>query len=274
MRAVIRNSASAAAVLVGAAFLLAGCSRGASQAVRKQFEEVYSIDPNATLSFVNFNGSATIRASDLPTLEVHAVITAPNAQRLNEMAVEVRARDDHASVITRFPPEKGRIDAMAGHVDYVIQVPRATRISRLEVENGRLSIEGMRSPEINATIIDGSLAVHNCFGNARLSVSNGSLEVSFDRWQQQRDPFSLNAYIIHGNARVVIPTGASLHLVADAPRGKVINRLAEIVELNGRSASPVDLKVGGAERSELAIRATTGDIEILSSQTLAKENAM
>ena len=51
----------------------------------------------------------------------------------------------------------------------------------------------------------------------------------------------------------------------------VLNRLAETVELNGRSSSHVDLKVGPKTRPDFEIRATTGDIEILPVKALAKE---
>src|SRR3954463_13983014 len=269
MRTIRSKYAGAALLAIGSALLVTGCGRSVDTTARKEFVQVYAINPDAIFSLANFSGSVVIHGSDVPQLEVRAVITATNPQRLNGITVDVKARDDRASINTIFPPEKRRLGASGAQVDYVLRLPRTVRISQVEVENGRVSIEGMRAPDLNATVVDGSLSVYNCFGNARLAVSSGSLELSYDSLEQ--DPFFVSALIIDGNARVVLPAGSPLHLLADASSGKVINRLAEMVELNGRSSSHVDLKVGPKTRPDFEIRATTGDIEILPVKALAKE---
>ena len=248
--------------------LMNACRQTPEAIVHKTFEQVYPIDPSAAFSLTNFNGSVIIRGSDVPELRVQADITATSPEKLNETTIEIKARDDRASIATNFPREKGRV-RVSGKVDYTLQVPATIKISQLDVENGRISIEGMHGPELNANVVDGSLSVQNCFANARLSVSSGSLELSYDRWTD--DLFRLAAHIIQGNARVVVPTSASLHLLADAPGGKVINHLTEMVELNGRSVSRIDTKVGTHAGPELHVRAVMGDIEIAPVKTLAKE---
>jgi len=269
MRTVVPKCGLSVLLAIGSGLLLDGCSKSAATSVRKEFEEVYAINPDATFSLVNFSGSVVIRASDLPQLEVKAVITATDARRLNGITVDVKARDDRASITTTFPSEKGRVGTIVGQVDYVVRLPRTVRISQLEVENGRISIDGMRSPDLNARVVDGSLSVHDCFGNSRLAVSSGSLDLSYDTWEQNQ--FFVSALVMQGNARVVMPKGSPLHLVAEASRGKVINGLAEMVEVNGQSRSRVDMKVGREARPDFDIRATTGDIEIVPVNALAKE---
>jgi len=269
MRTVRPKYVGVALLAIGSAVLVTACGRSAETTARKEFAQVYAINPDATFSLANFSGSVVIHGSDLPQLEVKAIITATNSQRLNGITVDVKARDDRAAINTIFPPEKRRVGASGGQVDYVLRLPRTVRISQLEIENGRVSIEGMRSPDLNARVVDGSLSVHNCLGDARLAVSSGSLELSYDSLEQ--DPFFVSALIIHGNARVVMPTGSPLHLLADASSGKVINHLAETVELNGHSSSRVDMKIGPNTRPDFEIRATMGDIEILPVKALAKE---
>jgi hypothetical protein len=127
----------------------------------------------------------------------------------------------------------------------------------------------MHTPELNASVVDGALSVHGCFGDAKLTVGHGSLEVRYDRWDNTR--FSTTANVADGNVRVFLPRDAAVHLLARAPGGKVVNRLAETVEVNGRSRSNMDMDIGEAGRSELNIYATAGDVELCSIKTLASE---
>src|SRR5207247_1868093 len=136
-------------------------------------------------------------------------------------AVKVVAQAGSVSVETGFPPQKtwGFSDRV-GAVNYEISVPRTVKISRLDVGNGDVQIGEMYS-DIQANLVNGGLAAHNCFGKSRLSVANGTLDLIYEKWE--RRDFSVDARIISGDVRAFLPGTASFHIVAEAVNGNVLN---------------------------------------------------
>jgi DUF4097 and DUF4098 domain-containing protein YvlB len=118
----------------------------------------------------------------------------------------------------------------------------------------------MRGESVRASVVDGELAIHNCFGEVDLDVGNGEIDVSCDRREYER--FFLNAQIIHGNFRLSLPRDAPFHIKAETSNGKLINDFADMVELSGRGSGKVDISQGRVPRSEIKIRVITGDIKI------------
>ena len=168
---------------------------------------------------------------------------------------------------TSFPPQKTfGFSGRAGQVDYELTIPRTVRIARLEIGNGDVFIEGMRR-DIRANLVNGALTALNCSGNAQLSVANGRLDLSYEKWEQQQQ-FSVDASIISGNARLYVPRKGSFHLVAEARNGKVEDHFSEQREHDARRATKVDLSVGGGgNASDIVIRTTNGNIEIAPAKT-------
>jgi hypothetical protein len=252
-----------------AVLLVAGCRPTTEHAAEKQIDRTYQIDPSASLSVRNASGSIIIRGSDAAELRVRATMRAENAQRLSEIAVNVSAESDVVSIATTFPPEKKRFAGGTGTVDYVLTVPRTVKIARLDMGDGKVVLDGMRGSELRATVVDGELALRNCFGNARVDVANGSIEVSYDRWDSNR--FILDARITNGDAHISIPRSASFRLLAETLKGKVVNHWAEAVELNGRAPTKAELVIGTEAQPDLKIRATTGDIRISQTAAIARD---
>ncbi len=124
--------------------------------------------------------------------------------------------------------------------------------------NGNVSIEGMRG-DVRADVVNGVLAARNCFGNVQLSVAQGGLDLSYERWEKR---FTADAKIISGNARVFLPRTASFHLLAETPNGNVSNRFGESEGRKAEKATRVNMSIGSEPRPEITLRATNGDIEI------------
>jgi DUF4097 and DUF4098 domain-containing protein YvlB len=240
---------------------LIGCRSAVEHAVDQTTEEEYQVDPTASLSVRNTDGSVVIHGSDSPKLTLRTVKKARNAERLRAIAVNVTAEPGAVSVTTNLRREKNKaFSATAGTVDYEITAPRTLSISRLDVASGKVRIEGMRGENIRASVVDGGLAVHNCFGNVDLDVGNGEIDISCDRGAYER--FFLNAQIIYGNFRLSLPRDAPFHIKAETSNGKLINEFADMVELSGRGSGKIDISQGRVPRSEIKIRVITGDIKI------------
>jgi hypothetical protein len=164
------------------------------------------------------------------------------------------------SIETNYPPQKTwRFSHRSGSVDYAITLPRTVKISRLDVENGEIMIDGMRG-DLRADLVNGKLVARNCFGDLQLSVANGALDLSYEKWQQR--PFTVEARIIGGNARLFLPRAASFHVLAETADGNVSNHFARLEEQDSRKATRVNMSIGPEPRPEIKIRVTRGDIEI------------
>jgi DUF4097 and DUF4098 domain-containing protein YvlB len=238
---------------------LIGCRSAVEHAVDQTTEGEYQVDPTASLRVRNTDGSVVIHGSDSPKLTLRTVKKARNAERLRAIAVNVTAEPGAVSITTNLRREKNKaFSANAGTVDYEITAPRTLRISRLDLASGKVRIEEMRGESVRASVVDGELAIHNCFGEVDLDVGNGEIDVSCDR----RERFFLNAQIIHGNFRLSLPRDAPFHIKAETSNGKLVNDFADMVELSGRGSGKIDISRGREPRSEIKIRVITGDIKI------------
>jgi DUF4097 and DUF4098 domain-containing protein YvlB len=237
-----------------------GCGSSLERAVAETTEETYPIDPAGTLSIRNALGSVRISGSDDSGMKLKAIKKAWSASQLNGIDVKVAAQSGSISLETIFPPQKTwRFSTRSGAVDYAIGVPRTIKISRLEIGNGDVLIEGMRG-DMHANLVNGALAARNCFGNAQFLVANGGLDLFYEKWEERR--FSIDARIISGNARAFLPGHASFHVVAETINGNVANHLADRGERHPRRATKLNMSVGVENSSDIIIRATNGNIEI------------
>lgn len=246
----------------GVVLLLAGCSQEIERAGTEILEESHIIDPDARLTIRNLSGSISIRGGDTEKLTLHATKKATSLAQLKNINVKVAAETGFVSISTTvLPPKKSSFSNADNTVDYVIVVPRTVRIAGLELDDGKVFIEGLEGGDLRASVVDGELTVRNCCGNLQLAVANGELDLFFDDCGQR--PFSAEAQITHGNARVSIPRGVSFHARAQTTKGKIANDFVDMVEVNGRSIQKIDMSVGRDARSQLAVRVTSGDISLV-----------
>jgi hypothetical protein len=247
--------------MLGALLLLVGCGQALERGTTEVFEQAYPVDPAARLTIRNLSGSISIRGADTTELKLQATKKAGSAAQLKNININVAAETGSVSIATSLlPQKKGSFQRANNTVDYVLVVPRTVKIARLELDDGKVLIEGMEGEDVRANVVDGQLTLRNCCGNIHLAIANGDLDLSYD--ECGRRPFSVEAQITHGNARVSIPRAASFHARAQTAKGKITNDFADMVEVNSRSIRKIDVTAGSNARSELAVRVTTGDIRI------------
>ena len=245
--------------------LMAGCSKEIGRAAIEVLDQTYAIDPSARVSIRNLNGSILIRGADTTELTLHTTKKAASAEQLKNINISVAAESGSISISTSVVPQEKRSPLGAtGTVDYELIVPRTARIARLDLEDGKVLVEGMSGDDIRANVVDGQLTIRNCCANLHVAIANGDLDVSFDRCGPR--PFFAEAQVTHGNARLSLPRDASFHARAQTIKGKIANDFADMVDVNSRAVQKIDLSVGSTARSELALHVTTGDIRIVALQ--------
>jgi hypothetical protein len=241
--------------------LLIGCGSATDRTLEQTIEQNYPVDPTASISVSNRDGSIRIYGADTPRLKLQAIKKAYTAERLNGISVNVSAQPHAVSIETTFPPKKGwGFSDRSGTVDYTLVVPQNANIPRLELANGEVLVEGMRGQNARARLGSGRLFAHNCFGNLDLGVTTGNLAIVYEWWEQAT--FSLRANIADGNGFAFIPSDASFHLMAETVTGKIANDFTEKEERRGQEPTKIDMLVGGDGKTTIEIRVADGNIKI------------
>lgn len=238
--------------------LLAGHAAGAI--LEDTTEQVYDLGPTASLSIRNTDGRIYIYGSDTPQLRVKAVRRAFTKERLEGIKVDVAITGDSAAIETIYPPSPlGSLLAdRSGTVDYTILLPQTCSLSKVELENGEVIIEGILGASIDARLANGLMYLHNCFSAARVSLGQGGLDVLYGWWDAR--VFSVSAEVGNGDLRVGLPADAALHLDAATASGNITNRFAE--DQNNGDARSLQTRIGGDGSAEFRLRTTNGNIKI------------
>ena len=224
-------------------------------------EKNYAIEPTARISIRNTDGSIRIYGADIKEMKVQAIKKAYSQDRLNKISINVAVKPDEVSIDTECPPKpKWGLSDRSGTVDYVIVVPWTCEISRAELANGELQLDGMRGSSVRAKLGNGRFFGHNCFTDLHVVVANGGLDVGYDWWETHK--FSVDAEIVNGNARVSIPVDAECHLQASSVNGRVASDFTEKEDRRGADVAKIDMMVDGPSETEVKVRAVNGNVKI------------
>ena len=244
-----------------ALLLLPGCGRELERAGTEVLEQTFQVDPTARLGISNLKGSISIRGADTTEMKLRATKTTAKVAQLKDINISVAAEAGSVSISTSILPQKRSPVGGTGSVDYVLVVPRTINIVRLELEEGKVLIEGMEGQDVRANVVDGQLTLRSCCSDIRVAIANGDLDLSYEDCASPRS-FVADAQLTHGDARILLPRAASFRLRAATAAGKLANDFADMVEINGRPTQKIDMSVGANARSQLNVRVTTGDIRI------------
>jgi len=243
--------------------LLVSCRPAVDRTLEEMIDHSYPVEPTATLSVTNRDGSIRIYAAGGETrdVRVEAIKKAYSAERLKAILVQVSASRDSISIETIYPPEAGRaFSDRSGTVDYVIVVPQTIRIAKLELANGEVQLDGIRSDETRARLGNGRLFAHNCFGNLDLGLKTGNLAIAYEWWEEH--DFSIHATIQNGNAFAYIPSDAAFHLIAHTATGKIANDFAEKEQRHAEPIDKIDMLVGGGGKTTFQFETQDGNVKI------------
>jgi hypothetical protein len=268
MHAMIRIAIRPVTTVLALVLLLAGCNskKEIERPADEVIEQNYKVNADASLRIANPRGSIAIRGADNTSeVRMRAVKSASSAAQLKDISVDVTAEPGDVLIKTAFPRQK-KLPFFAGTsaVDYTLSVPRSARIARVDVDDGKVSIEGIQNADVRANVVNGQLEIRNCCGDLKVAVANGALNLVYGRCEGPY--FSADAQVLNGDAHISIVRGASLRVRAETLNGKIINDIAPTVELNGQPSRKVDIPLGAGRRCELTARVTSGDITIVAAE--------
>jgi hypothetical protein len=249
-------------ILAASLLSLTGCGSGTNRTLEETFEQFHAIEPTADVSIKNGDGVVRVYGSRTNDMRVQAIKRAYTSKRLKQIVVDVSVRPGSVSIETSFPPKPtwGLLDR-SGTIEYTIVVPQTANISRLELGNGEVLVEGMRGQSLHAQLGSGRMLARNCFSNAVFSLGRGTLTLNCEWWEPGK--FFIRANVANGNALAFLPGAAAFHLIAETPQGKIANDFAERDERRAEVISNVDTLVHDGGDAVIKLQAAEGNIKVV-----------
>ena len=241
---------------------LTGCGSATDRTFEETIQQSYKIEPGTSISIKSVDGSIHVYGSPASEITVQATKRAYTPKRLKQIAVNVSVQAGAVAIETNFPkePRWGLFDR-SGTVDYTIVLPDTASISRLELANGEVSVEGMRGQSVHAHLGEGRMFDHNCFSNVDVTVGRGTLTLAYEWWEPGK--FSVQANIANGNAIAFFPSDAVFHLIAETVHGRIASDFAPEGERRAEPTAKFNMSVNGGGDVGIKLSTTEGNIKIV-----------
>ena len=243
--------------------LLSGCGSADTRVFEEVSEKVYPVEPDASISIHNQDGAILVYGSGVNEVRVRSLKRAYSHERLKQIAIDVSASPGMVSVTAKFPSRpKWTFRDHSGTIDFTIVVPATASISALDLNAGEVLLDSMRGRALRARLNDGGIFARNCFTNLALTMTRGTLMLSYDWWEEAH--FSARIKIGQGKAWGFFPTDAEFRLLAHAMRGKIANDFNNLPLTANSSAREmkIDQIVNGGGSATINVRVEQGNIKI------------
>jgi hypothetical protein len=235
------------------AALLAAISALPGFAISKDFSQSYPLQAGGTFELQNVNGTVEVQAWDRNEVEVRAVKTAKERESdLDRVSIEVEAKPNAVSVITRYPQDEG----VEVTVEYAVHVPHSAIVEHLGTVNGTLRISGVDHVEELRTV-NGNIEVYDGGGAVHAHVTNGNVHLELAHVREKDETF---AETTNGSVLLVVPADTQANLEARCLNGSFASELPVSLESTLRPREMHGkLGHGGAP---IRLRTVNGGIQI------------
>ena len=243
--------------------ILFACRSAIGEVAEETVENTYPVPEKANITVRNADGRIFVYGWEENEIKVTAYKRAFTKERRDAIEINVEIAEDSALIDTIYPPApEGSITAdRSGTVEYILLVPQYATLTKVELTNGEMVLEGMRGASINAQVGNGKLIVRNCFAPTTVSLAKGIMDIHFGWWEDTGSSF--RAELTDGNMRVGLPGTAAVLIDAVSATGRVTNDFAkEEGESGGEDGPTSNIQVGYDSGSVLELRTNSGNIKI------------
>jgi hypothetical protein len=198
--------------------MLTGASAVPCFAISKDFNQSYPLQPGGSFELQNVNGPVEVEGWDRDLVEIHAVKIAKEKESdLSRVTIEVQARPNAVSVVTRYPQNEGVEVA----VEYIVHVPHGARVEHIGTVNGTLKIAGVESVE-NLRTVNGNIEVYEGGGGVHARTTNGNLHLELSH---AMDDKGMTAETTNGSLLLAMPQDTQANLEARSLNGNFYSEL-------------------------------------------------
>ncbi|MGA3163068.1 MAG: protein kinase [Verrucomicrobiota bacterium] len=198
-----------------------------SDPYQQDFNQTLLLSANGRLRLDNVNGRIEIFGWDRNEVSIKALKHGKTQESVEDTKIVVDSSPDEIAIHTEQPSsQNGPFGTWSwlmnggikmATVDYVIQVPRSTRLKEITSVNGRIAIEDVNG-DIEASTVNGEMQVAGTAGDLELSTVNGRIAaelVSLGRGQ------SVSFDSVNGKIEVTLPANANAEVSADVVNGSI-----------------------------------------------------
>ena len=183
--------------------------------VTEEFHKTIPLNANGRISLENVNGNVEITGWDKNEVQIDAVKSARDQQRLDEAKIEVEGSGDSVQIRTRYP--EGRSNENPASVHYVVHVPARALLEKIHLVNGSLQISQFKG-EVIAHLVNGKLKAHDLASRAELSTVNGSSEVSYNTLANVQE---VKISAVNGSINLMLPASPNANISASSVSGNI-----------------------------------------------------
>lgn len=198
--------------------VLAAASTAPSFASSKDFNQSYPLQPGGSFELQNVNGPVEVKGWDRNVIEIHAVKIAKEKESdLDRVSIEVDAKPNDVSVVTRYPQNEGVEVA----VEYTVHVPHDARVEHVGTVNGTLKIAGVDAVEELRTV-NGNIEVYEGGGSVHARTTNGNVHLELSHFLDEK---GTAAETTNGSVLLALPQSTQANLEARSLNGNFYSEL-------------------------------------------------
>jgi DUF4097 and DUF4098 domain-containing protein YvlB len=198
------------------AMILAPSAQAASgNNVTEDFHKTVPLNANGRVSLQNINGNVEITGWDKNEVQIDAVKSARDQQRLDEAKIEVEGSGDSIHIRTRYP--EGQNNDNPASVHYTLHVPANAQLDTVHLVNGNLEVAQVAG-DVDADLVNGKLTAQDLAGRAKLSTVNGSSKVAFHSLTNVRE---VEISAVNGSINLVLPPSPNAEISASTMNGNI-----------------------------------------------------
>ncbi len=259
---VLRGAATAALAALAAACITVGGPQDAPPSWQPaEYRKTVDFKAGETLAVEHTLGNIVITGWDRESAEIvarvrkaepggHLPVQLYSGDEI-EPSIDIRQGDGVLRVRTK--SLGGPWTTMA--MDYAIRVPDSVSLRVIRLQTGSVSISDVYG-RIEAVIVSGGLTVRNYSGFLKANLSKGPADVELLDIHGE-DAVEITS--LEGDIVLHLQAEASVHLMADAPKGAISSDLDLGVKLPVRS---LNVKLGSGA-APVSLKALRGNIRIL-----------
>jgi len=238
----------------------------AANELREEFHQTYPLDKQGKVQLENVNGDVRIVTWDREEITVEAIKRGKKQQHLDEVKIEVDAKADHIRLKTKYPDSKLRRDKdNSVTVDYVLTVPKQSRLERINTVNGGIEIAMVRG-DVEASSVNGNVTADGLAGQVELSTVNGSVKAAFAQLKK-----SVSLKSVNGSVTVALPPETNAKVSAHTLTGGINSDFALQAKKHFPIGQNLDGKLGEGGPA-VNLSTVNGAIRIDRSKAVALEN--
>jgi DUF4097 and DUF4098 domain-containing protein YvlB len=201
--------------MLSGAILALVLAAAAHAEVTQDFHRTVPLPANGRISLSNINGGVEITGWDRNEVQIDAVKTASDQQRLDEARIEVETSSNSLEIRTHYPEH--HIQNNAASVHYALHVPQNAHLDRIDLVNGSLNVQKVTG-EIDANLVNGKLRASDLAGEADLATVNGTIDADYASLNNVRD---IKLKSVNGTINLTLPQSPNAQVSASVVNGSI-----------------------------------------------------